>query len=174
MVPHRQTFPSGIKALADYVHAKGLKLGVYSDAGYASHPIYHSKHINLLSYCSNYSALAQENSNLYNDKLAMCLKLTGTMYGRTQTCSLRMPGSLDHEEQDVKTFSSWVCTLKLLTECHMPNWHNKSWCSCTSCFLKYRELIIWSTTTAIMVAGMWWKGKENNTANSTSALSLMC
>ncbi|CAN6689872.1 unnamed protein product [Malus baccata var. baccata] len=27
-------FPSGIKALADYVHARGLKLGVYSDAGY--------------------------------------------------------------------------------------------------------------------------------------------
>lgn len=26
-------FPSGIKALADYVHAKGLKLGIYSDAG---------------------------------------------------------------------------------------------------------------------------------------------
>ncbi|KAM0828038.1 hypothetical protein ACQ4PT_067811 [Festuca glaucescens] len=58
MVPNKQSFPSGIKALADYVHAKGLKLGVYSDAG-------------------------------------------------TQTCSLRMPGSLDHEEQDVKTFSSW-------------------------------------------------------------------
>ncbi|OEL20925.1 Alpha-galactosidase [Dichanthelium oligosanthes] len=57
-VAHRQTFPSGIKALADYVHAKGLKLGIYSDAG-------------------------------------------------TRTCSQRMPGSLDHEEQDVKTFSSW-------------------------------------------------------------------
>nr|XP_010909866.1 alpha-galactosidase isoform X1 [Elaeis guineensis] len=28
------TFPSGIKALADYVHAKGLKLGIYSDAGF--------------------------------------------------------------------------------------------------------------------------------------------
>lgn len=28
------TFPSGIKALADYVHAKGLKLGIYSDAGH--------------------------------------------------------------------------------------------------------------------------------------------
>jgi len=26
-------FPSGIKALADYVHAKGLKLGIYTDAG---------------------------------------------------------------------------------------------------------------------------------------------
>ena len=27
-------FPSGIKALADYIHAKGLKFGLYSDAGY--------------------------------------------------------------------------------------------------------------------------------------------
>ncbi len=27
-------FPSGIKALADYVHSKGLKFGIYSDAGY--------------------------------------------------------------------------------------------------------------------------------------------
>ena len=26
-------FPSGIKALADYIHSKGLKLGIYSDAG---------------------------------------------------------------------------------------------------------------------------------------------
>jgi len=29
--PHR--FPSGIEALADYVHSRGLKFGVYSDAG---------------------------------------------------------------------------------------------------------------------------------------------
>lgn len=28
-----ETFPSGMKALADYVHARGLKLGIYSDAG---------------------------------------------------------------------------------------------------------------------------------------------
>ena len=27
-------FSSGIKALADYIHAKGLKLGIYSDVGY--------------------------------------------------------------------------------------------------------------------------------------------
>ena len=27
------TFPSGIKALSDYVHSRGLKLGIYSDAG---------------------------------------------------------------------------------------------------------------------------------------------
>jgi len=28
-----QRFPSGIKALADYVHSKGLKFGIYSDSG---------------------------------------------------------------------------------------------------------------------------------------------
>lgn len=33
LVPKTSTFPSGIKALADYVHGKGLKLGIYSDAG---------------------------------------------------------------------------------------------------------------------------------------------
>lgn len=31
--PDAKKFPSGIKALADYVHGKGLKLGIYSDAG---------------------------------------------------------------------------------------------------------------------------------------------
>jgi alpha-galactosidase len=31
--PDPQRFPSGIKALADYVHSKGLKLGIYSDVG---------------------------------------------------------------------------------------------------------------------------------------------
>lgn len=31
--PDPERFPSGIKALADYVHSKGLKLGIYSCAG---------------------------------------------------------------------------------------------------------------------------------------------
>jgi alpha-galactosidase len=31
--PDPKRFPSGMKALADYVHGKGLKLGIYSDAG---------------------------------------------------------------------------------------------------------------------------------------------
>ncbi|XP_010274933.1 PREDICTED: alpha-galactosidase 1-like [Nelumbo nucifera] len=34
LVAKKSTFPSGIKSLADYVHSKGLKLGIYSDAGY--------------------------------------------------------------------------------------------------------------------------------------------
>lgn len=29
----KEKFPSGIKALADYIHSKGLKFGIYSDAG---------------------------------------------------------------------------------------------------------------------------------------------
>ncbi|XP_031268305.1 alpha-galactosidase 1-like [Pistacia vera] len=33
LVAKNTTFPSGIKALADYVHSKGLKLGIYSSAG---------------------------------------------------------------------------------------------------------------------------------------------
>ena len=34
IIPDPEKFPSGIRALADYVHAKGLKLGLYSDAGF--------------------------------------------------------------------------------------------------------------------------------------------
>ncbi|CAL9243840.1 unnamed protein product [Arabidopsis halleri] len=55
LVAKASTFPSGIKALSEYVHSNGI----YSDAG-------------------------------------------------TLTCSQTMPGSLGHEEQDAKTFASWV------------------------------------------------------------------
>ncbi len=33
LVPDREKFPNGIKAVADYVHAKGLKFGIYSCCG---------------------------------------------------------------------------------------------------------------------------------------------
>lgn len=33
LIPDLEKFPSGIKALADYVHSKGLKFGIYSSAG---------------------------------------------------------------------------------------------------------------------------------------------
>ena len=32
IIPNPEKFPNGMKALADYVHSKGLKLGIYSDA----------------------------------------------------------------------------------------------------------------------------------------------
>ena len=31
--PGREAFPSGMKALGDYIHSKGLKFGIYSDVG---------------------------------------------------------------------------------------------------------------------------------------------
>ena len=34
IVEDPKTFPSGMKALADYVHSKGLLFGLYSDSGY--------------------------------------------------------------------------------------------------------------------------------------------
>src|SRR5262247_4568787 len=33
IVPDAQRFPSGMKALGDYIHSKGLRFGIYSDAG---------------------------------------------------------------------------------------------------------------------------------------------
>ena len=33
IVPDPQRFPSGMKVVADYIHSKGLKFGIYSDAG---------------------------------------------------------------------------------------------------------------------------------------------
>ncbi|HEX5840101.1 MAG TPA: glycoside hydrolase family 27 protein, partial [Anaerolineales bacterium] len=32
LIPDPEKFPSGMKALADYVHDRGFKLGIYSDA----------------------------------------------------------------------------------------------------------------------------------------------
>lgn len=33
LLVHSKRFPSGMKSLADYIHSKGLKAGIYSDAG---------------------------------------------------------------------------------------------------------------------------------------------
>jgi alpha-galactosidase len=33
IIPDPTRFPSGIKALADYIHSKGLKIGIYTDVG---------------------------------------------------------------------------------------------------------------------------------------------
>ncbi len=33
IIVDKEKFPSGMKALADYIHSKGLKFGIYSDAG---------------------------------------------------------------------------------------------------------------------------------------------
>lgn len=39
IMPFKDKFPSGMKALADYIHSKGLLFGVYSDTGDNMPPI---------------------------------------------------------------------------------------------------------------------------------------
>ena len=36
IVPDPKAFPDGMKAVADYVHAKGFKFGIYTDRGTAT------------------------------------------------------------------------------------------------------------------------------------------
>lgn len=43
ILSHPQRFPSGMKALAGYIHAKGLKAGIYSDAGINTCASYYDK-----------------------------------------------------------------------------------------------------------------------------------
>jgi alpha-galactosidase len=62
-------FPSGIKALADYVHSKGLKLGIYSDHGTATCQgkpgSYGYEYLDALTYASwSVDYLKYDNCNL--------------------------------------------------------------------------------------------------------------
>ena len=43
IIPDPKKFPNGIKALADYVHSKGLKLGIYSDAAPLAKDVRHGQ-----------------------------------------------------------------------------------------------------------------------------------
>ena len=61
-------FPSGMKALADYVHSKGLKFGIYQDRGHST-----------------------------------CMKL---------------PGSFQHEQQDMDLFAEWGVDYLKLDSCY--------------------------------------------------------
>lgn len=93
LVADPKTFPSGIKALADYVHKKGLKLGIYSDAGQDVYPL---------------KAVPATTLFLYFDCVLTPLVPTHlTISFRIYTCQVR-PGSLYHEENDAKQFASWV------------------------------------------------------------------
>jgi hypothetical protein len=39
---HPETFPSGMKSLGDFIHERGLKYGIYSDAGYQTCAVHFS------------------------------------------------------------------------------------------------------------------------------------
>jgi len=58
LTPNLGRYPSGLRGLGDYVHARGLKYALYTDAG-------------------------------------------------TRTCSTAMPGTKDHELEDMRAFAAW-------------------------------------------------------------------
>ncbi|MBD8872154.1 glycoside hydrolase family 27 protein [Rhodanobacter sp. DHB23] len=80
-----QRFPSGMKALGDYIHARGLKFGIYSDAGaktcggrpgswgheYQDARTYASWGVDYLKYdwCSTYTQDAQSTYTTMSDAL---------------------------------------------------------------------------------------------------------
>ncbi|GLJ35500.1 hypothetical protein SUGI_0713830 [Cryptomeria japonica] len=81
-----KTFRSGIKVLADYGHSKGLKLGIYADAGRA------------------YYARINQNLSIFVPSIDFNAWVS---LARSQTCSSRMTGYIKPEEEDANTFASW-------------------------------------------------------------------
>jgi alpha-galactosidase len=64
-----ERYPSGLRALGDYIHARGLKYALYTDAG-------------------------------------------------ARTCSAAMPGTKDHELEDMRSFADWRCDYLKIDWCN--------------------------------------------------------
>jgi len=90
LVPDREKFPDGMKALADYIHSKGLKFGMYSCAGThtcAGYPgsfehefedaeTFAEWGVDYLKYDYCYKPLSADGANLYR-RMAMALRSCG-------------------------------------------------------------------------------------------------
>ena len=84
LVPDPERFPNGIKGLADYVHSKGLKLGLYGDMGHKT--------------CANYPGFVDENDGtsffLRDTKVISTLPMTIIMQLLTNLHSNLQSGAL--------------------------------------------------------------------------------
>ena len=90
LVPEKNKFPEGMKSLADYIHSKGLKFGMYSCAGThtcAGHPgsfeheftdaeTFAEWGVDYLKYDYCYKPGAADGANLYR-RMAMALRSCG-------------------------------------------------------------------------------------------------
>ncbi len=90
LVPDKNKFPEGMKSLADYIHSKGLKFGMYSCAGThtcAGHPgsfeheftdaeTFAEWGVDYLKYDYCYKPGAADGANLYR-RMAMALRSCG-------------------------------------------------------------------------------------------------
>ena len=88
LVPDPARFPSGIPALADYVHKLGLKLGIYEDYGNLTCGGWISSYLHI--YCR---------------------------YIYLPRCG-GYPGSLGHLQTDAETFASWGVDYVKLDGCY--------------------------------------------------------
>ncbi len=79
-------FPSGIKALSDYVHAKGLKLGIYGDRGTMT--------------CMN---VPQSGSKGYEDKDAKTFASWGIDYLKYDNCNIPNGSDMKTDYQKMQT-----------------------------------------------------------------------
>lgn len=79
-------FPSGIKALADYVHAKGLKLGIYGDRGTMT--------------CVN---VPQSGSKGYEDRDAKTFASWGVDYLKYDNCNIPNGSDMKTDYQKMQT-----------------------------------------------------------------------
>ena len=80
-----KTFPSGMKAIADYVHSKGLKFGLYGDHGYRT--------------CHHYNSGWQSESGSYGHEEIDAKRLAewGVDYWKYDNCDA-VPGSNQEED----------------------------------------------------------------------------
>ena len=90
LVPHHEKFPNGMKAVADYVHSKGLKFGMYSCCGVRTCGDYPGSFdhefldaltfaefgVDYLKYDNCYHPMAVDGPTLYR-RMGMALRATG-------------------------------------------------------------------------------------------------
>jgi len=127
---HPTRFPSGLKALADYVHAKGLKLGIYGDRGTMT--------------CMN---VPQSGSKGYEDKDAKTFASWGIDYLKYDNCNIPNGSDMKTDYQKMQT---------ALANCGRPivfsicAWGYQSWMPATG--------NLWRTTGDI--ADKWDNGTD--------------
>ena len=74
LVAHGERFPSGMKALGDYIHSKNLKYGLYSDIGYET--------------CQNYPGYVAPNGTTFFDIDAETFAEWGVDYLKVDGCNI--------------------------------------------------------------------------------------
>ncbi|MER6352327.1 glycosyl hydrolase family 28 protein [Streptomyces sp. NPDC001634] len=87
-------FPSGIKALADYIHARGLKFGFYVTPGIAKNAVTRNTPVEGTSYHAKDIADTSKTEKNYN-----CKNMYAIDYGK--------PGAQEFVDSWAKQFASW-------------------------------------------------------------------